>query len=75
MAYAATPCLWHAACCPAATSQRCAPPLLCPTHRQVLDKTRTRKLMQAIASLGPAVCLVKLAADQVRFLSSGVCAY
>lgn len=41
---------------------------------QVLDKTRTRKLMQAIASLGPAVCLVKLAADQVRFLRSGVCA-
>ncbi|EFN59932.1 hypothetical protein CHLNCDRAFT_18155 [Chlorella variabilis] len=30
----------------------------------VLDKTTTRKLMQGIASLGPAVCLVKLAADQ-----------
>ena len=30
----------------------------------MLDKTRTRKLMQAIASLGPAACLVKLAADQ-----------
>ncbi|KAI7839971.1 hypothetical protein COHA_006292 [Chlorella ohadii] len=33
-------------------------------NNKVLDKTRTRKLMQAIASLGPALCLVKLAADQ-----------
>ena len=32
-----------------------------------MDKTRTRKLMQAVASLGPAVCLLKLAADQVGF--------
>ena len=31
---------------------------------QVLDKTSTRKLMQTIASVGPAACLVKLAADQ-----------
>ncbi len=48
------------------------PALLCPpTVTQVLDKTRTRKLMQAIASLGPALCLVKLAADQVRSLWAG----
>jgi ACS family sodium-dependent inorganic phosphate cotransporter len=33
-------------------------------NNKVLDKTSTRKLMQAIASLGPAICLVKLAADQ-----------
>ena len=29
----------------------------------MLDKTTTRKLMQAVASLGPAACLIKLAAD------------
>ena len=29
----------------------------------MLDKTTTRKLMQAVASLGPAVCLIKLSAD------------
>jgi len=37
-----------------------------------MDKTTTRKLMQAIAGLGPAVCLLKLAADQVRALSGWV---
>lgn len=30
----------------------------------MLGKTATRKLMQGIASLGPAACLLKLAADQ-----------
>jgi hypothetical protein len=34
-----------------------------PTHAQVLSKTQTRKLMQAVASLGPAACLLKLAID------------
>ena len=29
----------------------------------MLDKTSTRKLMQGIASLGPAACLLKLAVD------------
>lgn len=33
-------------------------------NNKVLDKTSTRKLMQAIASLGPAACLAKLALDQ-----------
>lgn len=33
-------------------------------NNQVLDKTSTRKLMQAIASFGPAVVLLKLAGDQ-----------
>jgi ACS family sodium-dependent inorganic phosphate cotransporter len=30
----------------------------------VLTKTQTRRLMQGVGSLGPAVCLIKLAADQ-----------
>ncbi|KAL4447530.1 hypothetical protein ABPG75_004749 [Micractinium tetrahymenae] len=33
-------------------------------NNKVMDKTSTRKLMQAIASLGPAACLAKLALDQ-----------
>lgn len=44
---------------------RCPPTPPHPTPAQVLDKTSTRKLMQAIASLGPAACLAKLALDQV----------
>lgn len=32
-------------------------------NNKVLDKTSTRKLMQAVASFGPAACLLKLAAD------------
>lgn len=33
-------------------------------NNKILDKTNTRKLMQGIASVGPAFCLLKLAADQ-----------
>lgn len=29
-----------------------------------MSKTQTRKVMQSVASLGPAVCLLKLAADR-----------
>lgn len=48
-------------CLPHPTQQ-----LNCPqVNNKVLDKTSTRKLMQTIAGLGPAACLIKLAADQV----------
>lgn len=33
-------------------------------NNKVMTKTQTRKVMQSVASLGPAVCLLKLAADR-----------